>query len=270
VTLRGGKWKRWLKAILGWIIYRSGLYRLLVRDRAFIVLFHRIDNELRDNPISCGVEAFEAYCRFLGRYFEVVSLSELLDRLAEGEAVGGKVVITFDDGYKDNYDVAAPILRRHELPACFFIATGFIGTDRVGWWDAEEGVESRWMDWDDVRALDRMGFEIAAHTRNHVDLGKVTGEPARREIAGSVERLESELGHPINLFSFPYGLKRHITESNREIVREIGLRCCCAAYGGDVRSNSDPFDLKRVPISLWHVSPIHLGFELLREPSTGQ
>jgi peptidoglycan/xylan/chitin deacetylase (PgdA/CDA1 family) len=270
MKLRDGEWKKWLKTAFGWVIYKSGLHRLWLRDRAFIVLFHRVDDELRDNAISCSSQAFEAYCRFLGRYFDVVPLAELLGRLKESKPIGGAVAITFDDGYKDNREVAAPILERHGLSACFFIATDFIDTDRVGWWDAEVGVRSRWMSWDDVRALDQRDFEIAAHTKSHADLGEVWGETARAEIAGSALRIEAELGRPVTLFSFPYGRRDNLTEANRNLVRESGLQCCCAAYGGDVRPDSDPFDLRRFPVSPWYVSPYHLGFELLREPSSGQ
>lgn len=266
--LRGG-WKPWVKAALAWAIFRSGLYRLWFRDRALILLFHRVDDELGDNAISCDSRTFEAYCQFLSRYFEVLSLSELIGRLNGSGPLGGTVAITFDDGYKDNLEVAAPILRRHGLTACFFIATDFIGTDRVGWWDAKLGVQSRWMTWDDVRSLEAMGFEVAAHTKNHVDLGEVAGDAAREEIEGSARRIESELDRPVPWFSFPYGRKENITEANRELVRDIGLQCCCSAYGGDVRPISDPFDLRRLPVSQWYVSPYHLGFELLSEPSSG-
>jgi peptidoglycan/xylan/chitin deacetylase (PgdA/CDA1 family) len=121
------------------------------------------------------------------------------------------------------------------------------------------------MEWDDVRGLREMGLEIGAHTKSHVNLGEVNGGVAREEIEGSGVKLRDELSSPVDLFSFPYGLRRHITDGNRALVRETGYRCCCSAYGGDVRPDADPMDLRRVPVSRWFVSPYQLGFELLHE-----
>ncbi|HEU4565864.1 MAG TPA: polysaccharide deacetylase family protein [Gemmatimonadaceae bacterium] len=255
--------KRRVKSILGAIAYRTGAYRWFFRRRAVVVLFHRVDDALGGNPISCTSQEFRDYCAFFRRHFTVVGLGELLERLRRGEDVGGHLVITFDDGYKDNHDVAAPELRRQGLPACFFIATEFIGSRRVPWWDAERSIQSRWMSWDEVRALRAQGFEIGAHTLNHVDLGKVVGDEARHEIRESGARLERELGAEIPFFSYPYGRIDQITEENREEVRAAGYRCCVSAYGGTVGPGVDPFRMKREPISPWFISPYHLGFELL-------
>jgi len=111
--------KRWLKAVLGWIAFHSGLYRRFFRNRAVVVLFHRVDDRYRDNPISCTRAEFAAYLRFFRRFFRVLTLEELLARLRDGRDLGGHVVITFDDGYLDNYRNAAPELLRHGLPAAF-------------------------------------------------------------------------------------------------------------------------------------------------------
>ena len=99
--------KRRLKALLGLLCYRSGLYRLFFRDKAIIALFHRVDDRLAGNPISCTAAQFRAFCDFFDRYFRVVSLQTLLSKLGRGEDVSGHLVITFDDGYRDNLETAA-------------------------------------------------------------------------------------------------------------------------------------------------------------------
>lgn len=257
-------WKKRLKAALGRLIYATGLHRFRFRDRATIVLFHRVDDELGADAISCTSGIFDAYCRFFARHFDVVSLSGLLDRIDGHESIDRCLVITFDDGYKDNRDIAAPILAKHGLTACFFVATDFIGSNHVAWWDATQQITSSWMHWDDVRALEEdLGFEVGAHTCNHVDLGKVSGGEAKDEIESSRARLEAELGHEVRLFSYPYGGEKNIMDDNRQRVRQAGFRCCCSAYGGGVRADSDRFDLRRIPVSQWYASPYQLGFELL-------
>lgn len=260
-------WKKRLKSLLGQCLFRTGVYRLFYRDKALVVLFHRVDDRLDGDPISCTERQFTEYCRFFKRYFNVVSFSELLDRLESGQDIGRMLAITFDDGYRDNYETAAPILRDFGLPACFFIATDFIGTEHVPWWDRELPVRPRWMDWRQVRQLRADGFEIGAHTCSHPDLATLNAADARREIAESRIRLETVLQAPVPLFSYPYGGRRQITDDERELVRALGFRCCPSAFGGAVAAGDDPFHLRRQPISPWFISPWQFGLECLAAAS---
>ena len=255
--------KKRVKHILGWVIFRLGLHRWLFRNRGTVVLFHRVDDRHPGNPISSTAEEFSAYCQFFKRHFPVIAIGDLISRLEEDRDVGGTVCITFDDGYRDNRTVAAPELRRLGLPACFFTVSGIIGSSTVPWWDEELGIVSEWMTWDELRDLTAMGFDVGAHTVNHVDLGIIGGEEARREISESRARLEKELGIPVPWFSYPYGRRNQMTEENREIVRELGFRCCLSGYGGDVRRGTDPFRIRRMPISPWYLSPYHFGWEMI-------
>jgi peptidoglycan/xylan/chitin deacetylase (PgdA/CDA1 family) len=256
---------RW-KARLARPLFATGLHRLLLRGRGVIVAFHRVDDRVRGNPIGCGVDEFRAYLDFFTRHFRVVRLAELLDRVRDGRGPGGLLAITFDDGYLDNARVAAPELRARGLPACFFVTAGFIGTRTQPWWDVEYGARAEWMGWDDVRRLHAQGFEIGAHTLTHADLGRVHGAAAERELSESRRLLERETGAPVTLFSFPYGTPSRMTDANRARVMDAGYRCCLSGYGGTVARGDDPFRLRRAPVGLWHLSPHHLGFELLFRP----
>ena len=255
--------KRRLKVLLGRFFYHTGLYRRHFRQKGVVVLFHRVDDRLKDNPISCGVSEFQGYCRFFSRYFTVVSFGEMLARLQAGEDISRHIVITFDDGYRDNYETAAPILSELRLPACFFVATGFVESTTVPWWDEDIQLKKDWMSWNEVRALRDQGFEIGSHTINHVDLGILHDDEAESEINQSKARLEAELKEPCNYFSYPYGRLEQITEANRGLVRKAGYECCVSAYGGAVGAETNPFFMKRAPISPWYISPYQFGFEAM-------
>jgi len=258
--------QRRLKDLLGRFFYGTGLYRLFFRKKALIVLFHRVDDALGENPISCTGDTFRAYCDFFRKYFRVVSLSELIRRLEDGGAIGGRLVVTFDDGYLDNFRIAAKELEKRGMTACFFLATDFVGSARVPSWDEERGIRSAWMGWEDVRALERRGFELGAHTMSHVDLGKSGGEEAAREIAGSKERLERELGREVTDFSYPFGGRNNLTEANRREVRRAGFGSCLSAFGGCVAPGTSPYHLARMPVSPWYLTPYQFGFEAMLEP----
>jgi peptidoglycan/xylan/chitin deacetylase (PgdA/CDA1 family) len=250
-----------VKALMGRALVETGLLRRMMGDAGLVVAFHRVNDDSADS-LTCRVSDFEQYCRFFRRSFEPIPLSEFVDRMEHGRSVAGTLAITFDDGYRDNFDNAAPILKRFDLPATFFIASGFMSTDHVAWWDQDLEPAPPWMSWDELVELARMGFEIGAHTRTHVDLGRVKGEVAGAEIRGSKLDLESRLGIPVSLFAYPYGRMENFCEENREEVYKAGFRCCASCHGGLVRPGSDPLRMNRVPISDWFSSPEQLAFEV--------
>src|SRR5262249_48692534 len=151
------------------------------------------------------------------------------------------LAITFDDGYRDNYDYAAPILREYNLPATFFVTTEFIGSNVVPWWDRELEIERPWMTWKHVRSLRRDGFEIGSHTRSHAELTSLSSDEARLEILGSCQDLEQQLSSPVTAFAFPYGREKQIADHHRTIAREAGLSCCCSCDGGTNPRGGDAF-----------------------------
>jgi peptidoglycan/xylan/chitin deacetylase (PgdA/CDA1 family) len=252
---------RALKGALGGALYGTGLHRLALRNRAVIAVFHRIDDRYPDNPITLSSAFFRRLCDFFAANFTVIPLSRLVGMLGAGAELGGHLAITFDDGYRDNFRVAAPYLEIKGLPASFFVTTGFIGSGTIPWWDQEQGIGSEWMDWNEVRSLHERGFEIGAHTVHHVDLSHTDGSEADAEIAGGKRMLEERLGAVVNLFAYPYGRRHQITEANRSLVREVGFACCASSYGGTVGAGDDPFRLRRLPATNWHRSPGQYGFE---------
>lgn len=226
--------------------------------------FHRIQSGA-DVSDSLTVDpcTFEGYCQFFKRHFHVVPLPDLIRRLEAGQTPNRELAITFDDGYRDNFENALPILERLSLPATFFVVSRWIGSEVVPFWDRKLGIRHPWMTWEQVRRLRDKGFDIGAHTRTHADLGTLTACAARDEIAGARADLEQALGAAVESFAYPFGGPDNITEDNRAAVKDAGFRCCCSGFGGTVRLNTDPFRVPRVPVSTWHPSPHHFGFDVL-------
>lgn len=101
-----------------------------------ILGYHRVNDECDPFLPATPVNAFERQIQFVARYYRVVSLAELLKRLDECEPVGHTVAITFDDGYRDNYEYAFPILRHYGLPATIFLTTGSIDDCQPLWFES--------------------------------------------------------------------------------------------------------------------------------------
>jgi peptidoglycan/xylan/chitin deacetylase (PgdA/CDA1 family) len=118
----------------------TSLFERLRKHRSIIVLnYHRIGNpdETQYDPgvFSATAEEFEWQLRYLKRYFEIATLDEAVAMVKGEKPLRPSVLITFDDGYRDNYELAFPRLRTAGVQATFFLPTAFIGSDRLSWWD---------------------------------------------------------------------------------------------------------------------------------------
>ena len=132
--------------LLASILHHSGLLfgaRAALGSRLLGVNYHRIhpDGERKAYPFDEGVfgptaSGFEEHIRWLARNFRILSERDLIERFATGQWPEERsAIITFDDGYRDQYTLAYPILRRLRVPAIFFIPTEIITSRRLGWWD---------------------------------------------------------------------------------------------------------------------------------------
>ena len=120
--------RKQLKSVLDRVAGLTGAYERRFRLQMTIVAFHRVNDRLVGDPLTCSAAKFEAFCNFFLTHFSVLPLSEQVAGARAGKDLGGTLSITFDDGYFDNSEVAAPILRRLQLPATFLVTTGFIGS----------------------------------------------------------------------------------------------------------------------------------------------
>ena len=132
------------RELAAWMCVRTGITGVLERipkRRGLMVLsYHRIGNpsETSYDPslFSATAEQFEFQIRHLKRHSHIISLDEALHQAGSADGAGGAgVLMTFDDGYLDNYTQAFPILKSYGIPAVFFLPTAFIGTGRLPWWD---------------------------------------------------------------------------------------------------------------------------------------
>jgi peptidoglycan/xylan/chitin deacetylase (PgdA/CDA1 family) len=214
-----------------------------------VVAFHRVCGLLCDD-LTFPPQRFEALCRHWKDNYDVISLDDLHTALITGAAASQPTIsITFDDGYADNIEIAAPILKGLEMPATFFVTTGYIETDRRFGWDRSCSPGLRMMTWAQVRQLEDEGFSIAPHTENHVRVSQTTREELTRELLRSRQMLAEHLRRPATDFAYPFGGLDDCREEDRELIRSAGYRSCFSCYGGLVGRGDDLFHLRRVAVS---------------------
>lgn len=164
-----------------------------------------------------------------------VSLYDLVAYLNQGTPLPAKpVVITFDDGYRDNYENALPLLLKHGMIATFFIVTDFIDEQRP-----------EYLTWEMVRAMAAAGMSIESHGRNHVSLRGKDADYLVWQALGSLETIEYELGVRPRFVSYPAGEYDRLT---LEIFRSANYWGGVTTIQGATHTSDNLFELRRVRI----------------------
>jgi peptidoglycan/xylan/chitin deacetylase (PgdA/CDA1 family) len=100
-----------------------------------ILTFHRVNDEHDPFLPAMRTSVFAARIAYIARHYQVLTVEDLVERARQGTVPRNALALTFDDGYRDNLSHAAPILAQHGLPATIFLATGYIGTPDMPWFD---------------------------------------------------------------------------------------------------------------------------------------
>jgi len=238
---------------------REACYRLLYawtgqgQGIRVILLYHSVGGE---PPFSIPLNAFEQQMELLAERFRIVRLCDLPEALANEPLETNIACVTFDDGYRDNYEVALPILDRFGIKATFFITAGFIGKSLRNSFGEHAMMDAR-----QVEELAREGHEIGAHTINHPKLTQVPLERAWQEIDTSKQFLENLLQRPIHSFAFPKG---DYNQAIKSLVQKAGFQLAVTIHEAFLETYPDWLALPRV----WVNGSISLkGFEARLSPA---
>jgi len=207
--------------------------------RVPILMYHRIDTRLSaHDPVTVHLTVmaaqFEAQLRLLSQAgYRSLTLDELVDALTRAVAPPPRrAVLTFDDGYEDNYTVAFPLLRRYGWTAAFFVVTSTVGT-RDHLTVAE------------IREMARAGMAIESHGQHHIDFSRLPLPVARGELERSRALIARWTGRPVRFFAYPAG---RFTPALVQLLRQVGYRGAVTEIPGFVTASSHPFTLERVRV----------------------
>ncbi|MBR5914524.1 MAG: polysaccharide deacetylase family protein [Selenomonadaceae bacterium] len=193
-------------------------------------------HQIKDTPsyLSVHVDDFDAQMNYLVENGYIAITPDALLSALEGELElpPKPVLITFDDGYIDNYENAFPILQKYGLRATIFVIAAFVG---------KEG----YMDWEHLIEMEENGITMQSHTLNHIALEELPDDGLRVELLNSKLMLEEKLGHSVDFVAYPTGTYNlHIAA----IAKEVGYRGAFTIKYGNVDLGSNFFALERVPI----------------------
>ena len=199
-----------------------------------ILTYHSVGD--REHEMNVAPDAFRAQMEWLAEHAEVCPLAK---------SVGGArgVAITFDDGYRDNLAVAAPILADAGLSASVFVVAGRVGMRLAHDRDIETGAL---MTWEEILELESMGWAVGAHSLTHRRLARLSRSEQRTEIRACTRLLEDNLGHGIEAFAYPYGSELDFDQTTKTLVRECGYSFALSNRYGVNAAECDRWALRRI------------------------
>ena len=197
-----------------------------------ILMYHNVDYVEKPVANNTSPGNFAWQMDFLKKNkYHVISLDELVKATQNGRQLPRRsVVITFDDGYEDNYVNAFKILKQRGFPAIIFCITNTIG-------------QSGYLTWDQIREMERFGVVAGSHTVVPVYLPGTPEEKQRFQIWESKRVLEERLRHPVDYFAYPSG---GFSEKIKKLIREAGYKGACTTNRGYDRLNQDVYELNRI------------------------
>jgi peptidoglycan/xylan/chitin deacetylase (PgdA/CDA1 family) len=230
-----------------------------------VLMYHKISNQW-PNPAAVPVALFEEQMAYLGEAGYVpVSLDEVCDYYLRGVALPPRaVLITFDDGYRDNLETALPILRRHGYPAVVFVPVGFLDDGRpLPHEDAlrQLGVRNDTVGWDELAELEAGGIRVESHGIAHRPLTELDPAEALREIAISKLRLEERLGREVEAIAFVKGSLADFRSEHVSLAQQAGYKLAFTAVSGANGPLTDPFRLRRYNVEPYPLRTFALVLE---------
>ncbi len=250
-------WKLAVRTSLyAWYLPLRNWKRRRTRSFPVVILYHHLLSE-RPHPMGITTDAFLQQLRYLKRHYRVVSLSSALRMLESGRIEEPVVVLTFDDGYRDNFLNLRAALRAEPTPVSLFVCPRLIEEGRAFPADVKDGrTDFAPLTVDELRRLAAEdGIEIGSHTRTHFDCASTDRSKLEDEIAGSREDLERIIQRPVTWFSFPWGLPHNMSDVAREIAGRSYSHYFSAYGGANLPGDGARVHLRRYshPASLWEL-----------------
>lgn len=217
------------------------------------VLNYHLVNDSRNDSIALSVKEFDDQMNYLHRHgYTSITPDQLLSSLTDNTPLPEKpVLITFDDGYQDVYTNAYPVLQKYGYTATLFLITDVVGHNN--WY----------LDWDQVREMQKAGFVIGSHTLSHVLLTNLTPTEIMFQLTKSKEGIEYRLECPVKYFAYPGGDNN---QQVQDLVKQAGYAAAFTVNFGRVGKGSNLYALDRIPILKSHWTFYDFWFRLTFTP----
>jgi len=213
-------------------------------SKARVLMYHSISAHIgkeKHNKWRVKPEDFEKQMKW---FYENEWTSYTASEISKLDVIPEKsFVITFDDGFEDNYTTAFPILKKYNFKATIYL----VPTQKTNHWESKNtSVISNLLNSIQIKEMDESGLiEFGSHTLSHVNLSTINNEQLKNEVIKSKEEVEKIIGKECEAFAYPYG---KFDESIVKIVRDAGYTNATVVKRGLFSKDDDIFTIKRLGI----------------------
>ena len=218
-----------------------------------ILMYHSISDEREDDlhpyyRINTSSTVFAEHMRFLSEHdYSVIDLKALDNFYKDNnKPEANHAVISFDDGYRDFYACAFPILQKYNWPATVFLPTSYIGTGKKHLKGKEH------LNWRDVNELAQNGVCFGSHSVTHPIMSSLKEDELEYELRVSKEVIEDKTGKKAENFSYPFRFPeedRKFTAKLVELLQKIGYRSGVSTRIGTTSKGDDKYSRMRLPVN---------------------
>ena len=231
-------------------IYKTGRARLFGPASLPVLMFHRVVPEPpahSKHGLWITASDFERQLISLRRRdYSPITFEQYQDFLVGKTQLPPKpIILTFDDGYRDNFTYAFPLLKKFSFPAVIFLVTD--RQRRTNFWDADEPQVPLMSD-AEIREMSAAGIEIGSHTVSHADLTRCPSTELQLELSDSKKALEDLLGKSIVSLAYPYG---KVNKTVKAAAAGTGYSFALAADSGPIVLYDDFYEIRRSQVFPW-------------------
>ena len=218
-------------------------------SKFIVLMYHSISSPVpeHESGFVCAKKKFDAHIKALikkGFYF--ASIDEVQLHILDKKQLPEKsVLITFDDGYMDNYTNAFPILKKYNIPAIIFLVAGLIGKTNQ-WLSGKQWTTRKLLTWEQIEEMMNNGVSFGCHSLTHKRLTELNYEEQKKELTESKLLLEDHLGRVINFVAYPYGI---YDKNTLNLVKETGYLLGFSTHSGFNSQSVDPLIIRRLEVN---------------------
>ncbi|MGA2775287.1 MAG: polysaccharide deacetylase family protein [Candidatus Omnitrophota bacterium] len=249
--------KKNLKKFIGFLLGNNlsfNFLRFINREKLLILYYHQVVKKMElantdDINMYTDFDNFNKQMIFLKEHYRLISEKEVVTFMERGKFPDYSVWVTFDDGWKDNYTNAFPILKKYNIPVTFFVTAGYVNKTVIPDVVSENDI---FMNWQEIKEVAECGISIGSHTISHRILSNLSDAELEKEIVGSKNEIEQRLGKSVISFAYPVGKKQHFSlDKCGSVLNKNNFKLAVTTVGGfnAIESKRDCFNLRRMGLS---------------------
>lgn len=211
------------------------------RQGVLILNYHSINP---NHKYSTKPEDFDEQMNYLSKNFQIVRLNEINNKKHKFS-----IVITFDDGFCDNYEYAFPILKKYNIPATIFLVSDFVfgDLDITKGWIPYNGLKPLTID--NIKEMSGSGLiDFGSHGKNHEPVSSLSRDVFRLNLIESINKIKLYSGKKVDSYAFPFGQLSQRGFFDKNFFNDVGLLNVCTTDWGINKSNNLVGFLKRIRI----------------------